>query len=267
MRLATVRTDIQKIYLSDIENASQRNFSSQPKGQSRYIVRPTDAQLLAILEAGAKATLVGSNTSTFNTTGSNATKLNIRTIGSGAYTQVTVRSGAAVTAAQIVSDLNIAFQDAGILATARITGTSVAIDTVAGGPAVDLDLDASSPSTAALQTVLGLSTTAVPGISVATLKAAIYPTAVTANVASATILALGSLTNMSTADKASLVTAVQDAVAPRVVETGLVLRSYSYGVISQLRSATFRPGGARVGLPAGLAVYVLEDDGSTAFTI
>lgn len=267
MRVAIVRTDIQKLYLQDIENSSQRDFSSEPKGQSRYFVHPTDAQLTAVLNRYALATLLGGNAQNYDTTIANGTKLNIRTVGSGAYTQVTVRSGAAVTAAQIAADLNLAFTNARIGATARVAGTAVAIDTTAGGPGVNLDLDASSPSTAALQTVLGLSTTAVPGVTLSALKAAVYPTATTANVASATILALGSLTNLSAAQKTALVDAVQNLVAPRLVETGLVLRSFSYGTIAGLVKTTFRPGGTRSNIPAGVAAYVMTDAGSAPFTL
>ncbi len=268
MRIGIVRTDIAKIFLSDVENSSQRDFSSQPKGQSRYFVHPTDAQLTAVLNRYALATLLGTNTSTFNTTGSNATKLNIRTKTTDSYKQVTVRSGAAVTAAQIVTDLNLAFRNNSIAALARVSGTSVAIDTVLGGPGVNLDLDASSPSTAALQTVLGLSVTAVAGTTVSALKAAIYPSVTTVNVASATIIGVSaSLTNMTAAAQAALVAAVQDIVAPRIVETGPVLLSFYKGVLSKMRNASFRPGGARVNLPAKAACVVLADDGSTVFTL
>lgn len=270
MRIGMVRTDIAHVYLSDVENASQRDFSSQPKGQSLYLVHPTDAQLTAVLNKYALATLLGTNTSTFNTTGGNNTKLNIRTSASAAYQQVTVRSGASVTAAQIVTDLNLAFKSAGIAALARVAGTSVAIDTVLGGPNVNLSLSAGTPSTATLQTVLGLSTVAVPGVTLATLKAAIYPTATTVNVASATVAALGGATgliNLSTAELASLVGAVQALVAPRLVETGPVLRSFAYGILSKLASSGFRPGGIRAGLPAGVACEVLNDDGVTPYVL
>lgn len=267
MRVAIVRTDISKIYLADVENSSQRDFSSQPKGQSRYFVHPTDAQLTAVLNQYALATLLGGNAGPYDTTVSNGTKLNIRTVATGSYVQVTVRSGAAVTAAQIAADLNLAFTNSNIGATARVAGTAVAIDTVAGGPDVDLDLDASLPSAATLQTVLGLSATAVPGVTLAALKAAVYPTGTTVNVASATILALGSLTNLSAAQKTAVVDAVSDLVAPQLVETSLVLRSFSYGDIAGLRSASFQPGGSRSGIPAGVAAAVVADDGSTPFTL
>ncbi len=267
MRVAIVRTDIQKIYLSDIENSSQRDFSSEPKGQSRYFVHPTDAQLTAVLAAAGPVTKVGSNTGPFDTTGGNNTKLNVRTSATGAYVQVAVRSGGAVTADQVASDLNLAFKNAGVQVAARVASNAIVLDTLAGGPNAYLEISASSPSAGTLQTVLGLVITGVTGVSLSTLKAAIYPTATTANVASATILALGTYSNLTTAAKAALVAAIQDLVAPRLVETSLVLRSFSYGVIAGLRNPNFQPGGARAGLKALQAAYVLADDGSTPFVL
>jgi hypothetical protein len=266
MRIGIVRTDIQKIYLSDVENSSQRDFSSQPNGQSRYFSHPADAALVAILNTYALTTLLGTNASTFDTTGSNGTKLNIRTKTTDAYKQVTVRSGATVTAAQIVADLNLAFKNGNIAATARVSGTHVAIDSSVGGPGVSLSLSASSPSTATLQTVLGLSTVAVVGLSLAALKAAVY-TGGSIDVSSATLLALSSFASMSAAEQTALVGAVQVAVAPRLVETGPVLLSFVDGVISQLVKPTFQPGGSRGGLVAGKAAVVLADDGVSIFSL
>ena len=49
MRVAALRSDIKDIYLDDVENSSQRTFSSEPAGQSRYFHLPSDAELTAIL--------------------------------------------------------------------------------------------------------------------------------------------------------------------------------------------------------------------------
>lgn len=51
MRVAALRTDIGRLYIDDVENRSQRNFSSEPVGQSRYLHTPTDAELTKILTA------------------------------------------------------------------------------------------------------------------------------------------------------------------------------------------------------------------------
>lgn len=48
MRVAIIRSDIGHLYLDDVENTSQRNFSSEPVGQSRYFHKPSDAELIAV---------------------------------------------------------------------------------------------------------------------------------------------------------------------------------------------------------------------------
>jgi hypothetical protein len=42
--------------------------------------------------------------------------------------------------------------------------------------------------------------------------------------------------------------------------------SFAQGKLSEMVKTTFQPGGARAGLPAGIAVAVLEDDGVTVYT-
>ena len=64
MRIAIVRSDISKVYLDDVENSSQRNFSSETSGQSRYFHKPTDLQISAVLTAFGVAT---SNTAAVKT--------------------------------------------------------------------------------------------------------------------------------------------------------------------------------------------------------
>lgn len=270
MRIGIVRSDIGKLYLSDVENKSQRNFSSQPKGQSRYFTKPTDAQLATMLATVAFLTKLGSvGAATFNTAGTaNGTKLNIKTASAQPFTQITVSSGAAVPIATIVADLNRGFTNAGLGLRARADATNhVAIDTTAKGPSAYLEISAASPSAGALHTVLGLATAALNGLTVSALKAVVYPTAVTINVSSAAILAIPTFSLMASADQTALVTAIADMVAPRLVETGFALRSFAYGVISKVIGATYQPGGARIGLPIGIGAAIVKDDGSTPFTL
>jgi hypothetical protein len=272
MRVGIVRSDIGKLYLSDVENKSQRNFSSQPKGQSRYLSKPTDAQLATMLGTVAFLTKLGSvGAATFNTAGTaNGTKLNIKTAAAQPFMQVIVTSGAAVPIATIVADLNRGFVNAGLGLHARADATNhVAIDTTTKGPGAYLEISAASPSAGALHTVLGLATAALNGLTVAALKTAVYPTAVTINVSSATILAIPTSTFslMASTDQAALVTAIANIIAPRLVETGFALRSFAYGVISKVASATYQPGGVRIGLPVGIGAAVVADDGSTPFTL
>lgn len=264
------RTDLPKgLYIDDIENSSQRNFSSQPKGQSRYLRRPSDAELSAALTAAATLTVRGSDTAaTVDTSVANGTKLNVRTSAAAAFTQVTVTSNAALAKTAIVTELNAAFSAAGLGLAARISGTNqITIDTTAKGPGAYVEISAASPSAGALHTVVGLAATATSGITLAAWRTAVYPTGSTIDVSSATILALSTFSLLSAGDQADLVEAVADVIAPTFLETSLVLLSFVNGVIGKAAGATFQPGGSRVGLAAGPAIAVLADDGSTPFSV
>lgn len=162
MRVGVVRSDISKVYLNDVENTSQRCFSSEPAGQSRYFHKPSDAELVAI------------------------------------------------------------------------------------------------------ETKYGVTQLLLPVIA---LKAAIYPTPVTIDVSAATIQALPGIAALAPAQKAAITTEIQDLVAPKLVETGPALLSFVYGNLSKLRSASFQPGGLRIGLPAGVGVAILQNDCVTPFVI
>lgn len=276
MRVGIVRSDIGKVYLSDVENRSQRSFSSEPAGQSRNFALPSDAQLLAVLNAKAVLSAKGNNASaTSNTTGGNNV-LRIKANPAAAFSVITVTSNASLSKAQLVADLNTGFQNAGLLLVATLlTGSDankVQIDTVApnSGPGAKLQIDTTangSTLNAALHSGWAASPPNLAGLAVSALKAAVYPSATTINVASATITALSTFTDMQAAAQTALVNAVADAVAPSLVETGPVLLSFAYGVLSKLRSTSFQPGGSRIGLPAGVAVAIVANDGSTPFTL
>lgn len=102
---------------------------------------------------------------------------------------------------------------------------------------------------------------------VTALKTAVYPTSVTINVSQATIIgadaAFGAL---SGPNQAAFAADIAEAVAPYLVETGDAVLSFAAGKMAAMKSATFQPGGARAGLPAGIAIAAVEDDGSTPFT-
>lgn len=264
MRIGMVRTDLRKLYLSDLENSSQRNFSSEPRGQSRYVHRATDAELLSVLNELAYVSIRGSdNNATVDTTA--AGDLIFQLTAGGPLITASITTLAGGTAKTIIrNELNAAFTALGVGVTARISGTNqIQLDTSAKGPNAYIKIDASST----LETVIGLSTTAVVGVPVATLRTTVYPSAVTIAIGSATIVALGSYAIMNTTDQTALVTAIQDVVAPRIVETGQALLSFAYGVLGKLVDPTFQPGGARIGLPAGVAAHIVTDDGTATFSL
>ncbi len=64
------------------------------------------------------------------------------------------------------------------------------------------------------------------------------------------------------------VTALADAIAPQFIETPVALDSFLVGNMADLLSANFNPDTRRIpALADGPAVEVVEDDGSTAFSL
>jgi len=269
MRVGIVRSDIAHMYLQDVENRSQRNFSSQPAGQSRYFHKPTDAELQAVLNTYAFLTIRGSNTAaTVDTTVANGTKFNVRASASASFTQIVVTSSATAAKTQLVSDLNAGFSAAGLPLVARISGTNqITIDTTVAGANAYIEVSATLPSAGAFHTVVGITAAATSPLAVSALKTAVYPSATTINVAAATINALSTFSLLSTTAQTALDNAIADAVAPSLVETGMVLMSFVYGNLSKWASSAFQPGGTRIGLPAGVAAAIVANDGSTPFVV
>lgn len=269
MRLGIVRNDIRKVYLQDVEDTSRRDASLESKGQSRYFRKPTDAELQTVLNSYANLTIRGANNAaTVDTTVANGTKLNIRTSPTAAFTQLTVTSNAALAKPQIVTELNNGFITAGLPLVARLSGTNqITIDTTTKGANAYVEISAASPSTGALHTVVGLAAAATSPLTIAALKTAAYPTGTTIDVSTATLSALSTFSLMLAGAQSSLVTAIADAIAPKLAETGPVLISFTFGTISKLTSASFQPGGSRIGLPAGVAAQALADDGVTPFAL
>jgi hypothetical protein len=274
MRVGLVRTDLNKIYLADLENRSQRCFSSEPPGQSRYLAYPSNSALEAALNTYAFLTVACTdNNATVNTTAP-ANVLSIRTNSTAAYTNITVTSNAALSKTVLVTELNAGFAANGLPLVARLQAgqNRVRIDTTGSnsGPNAYVQLNINATST--LNAVIGAPAGAVSpsfltGLSVANLSSAVYPAPNTINVSSANILGLSTFANLTTTAQNALVDAIADVVAPSIVETGPALLSFVYGNLSKFSSLTFQPGGTRVGLPVGPAVAVLEDDGSTPFSV
>ncbi len=265
MRLATLRSDIGPFFVADIESRSQRCFSSEPPGQTRYFALPSAASFSALLAENAPVTLLGTNAGDFNTA-AGANVLVIKDSATGSNKTITVTAGAAVTAATIVTDLNAGFTTNGLRLVARATsGDEIAIDTTGTNQGESAYIKVDSTST--LETVLGLGTGAITGVDMTSdLLAAIYtgtsPLYTAADLQSATILGESTFSDLSDAGQAALVSAIQDFLAPSLVETGPVLLSYVYGQISKFAATSFQPGGERAGYDAGAAFAVLDDDGA-----
>lgn len=101
-------------------------------------------------------------------------------------------------------------------------------------------------------------------VSVATtLITATVPVGGPLNVASATIKAVAGLGAATDGQ----VTALQDLLAPRFIETDVVLKSYQVGMLADWRSANFNPDPNRLpALSNSAAIAIVQDDGSTAFS-
>src|SRR5574343_813201 len=148
MRVGFVRSDIQRFYLNDVENTSQRCFSSEPKGQSRYFRQATAADLLVPLNAYALLSVRGSiDTAAGVDTTLGANVLKIRVLGTSAFTTILVTEGNPVANTTIRDDLNAAFivNSLPFIASVVVIGVNeyLQIDTVApnSGPMARIELD------------------------------------------------------------------------------------------------------------------------------
>lgn len=274
MRVGIVRSDVGHMFINDVESRSQRCFSSQPAGQTRYLHKPTDAEFATFLSTWGVLTLAGTDANaTVNTVGANI--LRVRASSSLSYVSITVTSGATTSKTQIASDLNVGFTNNSLPFVASVDSSNhLHIDTKGANVGVNahLILDATASST--LNTPVGFPNgTTLNGMSVATLKTAVYPTATTIDVSTATVAALSTFSAQTSTQQAATVSAVADFVAPHLYETGPVLLSFAYGNLSKMRLATFHPGGVKsssstfIGLTAGIAAAVVQDDGVTPYTL
>ena len=271
MRVGIVRSDIGSVYLSDVENRAQRCFSSEPAGQSRYFKKPSDESFLGLLNTYGFIGVKGNATAaTRDTDPGNV--LRIRDRNYGAYTVVTVTSSNTLAIGTLVSELNTAFVNASIRVTASLDGSNHIILQSNGsnvGPDAHIQLDTVGNGSTLNPAIHSGWTAGVnrSGVTVSTLKSTIYPTGTTVNVSSSQIDNITAFLELTSGTLSTLVSHIADLAAPRLVETGPVLLSFTYGILSKLASSSFQPGGSRIGLPAHNGAYLLEDDGSTPFTL
>lgn len=274
MRVGMVRTDLGNgIFVADVESRSLSNLAGNPPGQTRNVRRPTNTEwdrVLALypLPIAATATDMAASvdTSVNNT-------FRIRT-SSSTYTVIVVTAGVATPKTTIAFDLNTGFTAAGLLLLASVVGTNqIRITSTGGntGPLAYFEID-SVANGSTLNTAVGFAAggVLVSGITLAALRTllqtAVYPTAVTINVSTATIIAVSTISLLSGPNQTALVAAIAELVAPTFIETGAVLLSFTDGVISKARSASFRPDGSRAGYATGIAVATVASDGVTPFT-
>ncbi|KKM07710.1 hypothetical protein LCGC14_1731230, partial [marine sediment metagenome] len=240
MRVGIVRTDLGRgIYLADVESAVQRNFSSEPPGQSRNIRRPTLIELEAPFVAyPLPVNLTGSDTNALVDTSSNDT-LRIRVAASDAFTVIAVTSGVSTAKTDIRDDLNTAFASNSLPFLAKIVGTNQIRIYSTGtntGESARLENDTFANGST-LNTPLGFtdgSVNTVPShaANVTALLAVVYPTSVTIDVSTASLVAFETVVDLSSDDQTAIIAAIADLVAPQLVETGLVELSFVQGILS-----------------------------------
>lgn len=273
MRIGVIRDDLGRgILLADLSSKTHRTFSHSPDGQQQTIGKPSDAEIASLLLQIPEA-IKGSNTDATVDTSSNDTLRIKHNVGS--FRDITVTAGAATPKTTIAADLNADFTASNIPLVAKVETTNeLIIQSTIGGTSIEIDsvANGSTLSTAVGFTVGGES--AVPP-TVSDFKSTFYPTSTTIDVSSTTIEGFGTISSILFADQLAPILLIQETVAPFFVETGEVLLSYQAGVISKLRSASFRPGlqtnAPSLGttftpnLPAGAAIVVLQNDGVTPF--
>lgn len=277
MRIGVIRGDLPgPIRLTDLETVSQYNPSTEPRGQERYIGRPTTTEVEAALASsttGAGATIEGSDISgnfPITITGSND-DLKVRLTASGAFTTVLVAQAAYANITTFLAAINAALVGTGITARQGTgSGQRVAIESNTRGVNSVIGIDSTGNGSVA-NTPLGFGASAIQRTmpSAATFITATNPVNGTLNVSTATINAVGSATNSNALtlipSGRGTVTAIAEAIAPRIIETAVAIDSWLVGEISEYRSASYNPDSRR-GLPNGAAISIVQDDGSTPFT-
>jgi hypothetical protein len=264
MRVAIIRGDLPgPVFLADLETTSQRDFPVEPPGQTRYISRPTSANVEAMLAASIPATLASTGDITFPGLVINAGNqtLKVRKAATDPYTTVAVPAatyndiGTLVTAintvlptdfrAVAVSTLRLGLQTSN-----KGTGARIQIDSAGGG---------STFNTPAVLAGAGANFTVPAG---ATIIAATVPIGgVGMDVSVATIRTL-----VGTGLTAAQVAIVQEALAPQFVETDVAIKCFQVGYLADLLSANFTPDPNRIPpIATGAAVKVVQDDGTTPF--
>ncbi len=275
MRIGVIRGDLPgPIHLRDLETVSQFDPAIEPRGQELYISRPTTAEIeraLANPTTGAGAVIEGSDlTANFPITinGTND-DLRLKTSAGAAFTTVLVAQAAYANIAALVAAVNTAVAPLGITARQGTgSGQRLALESNTKGVTSYIEVDTTGNGSV-FNTPGGLTAGARTMASASAIITAANPVNGTLNVSATTLNGVGTGTNTNALglipSSRGTVTAVADAIAPRITETSIAVDSWLVGMISKYRNAAFNPDSRR-GLPNGAAIAVVQDDGSTTFT-
>lgn len=142
MRVGLIRQDLSRVYLDDVENTAQRNFSSEAPGQSRYFEFPSNTTLTSVLNQYAILSNPG-NSATFPLTLTGANNTLTAIVKSGGPTITMTIATGSYSAAALAVAINAAFAANGLAQslTAYVQGSTnlhsgqIQVDTVAPGSA------------------------------------------------------------------------------------------------------------------------------------
>lgn len=277
MRLGVIRGDLPgPLFIADLEPVSRYNPSVEPRGQERYVGRPTTAEVEDALAgaSGAGAVLAGSDISgTFPLTiNAGNEDLKVKTSSAAAFTTVTIANAAYAALADLVTAVNAALVGTGITCRENVAGNGIALESDSYGVGSYIENDSVAGGSTS-NTDLGLADGAARDMpSASDFITDCLPVGGPLDVSTSTVNAVGAGTNANAlnlipSDRGT-VDALADALAPQFIETPVALDSFLVGNMADLLSANFNPDTRRVpALVNGPAVEVVEDDGSTPFSL
>jgi hypothetical protein len=275
MRVGIIRGDLPgAVFLGDLEAVSRYNPPTEPRGQERYINRPTVAKVEAVLAdpvVGAGAVIQGSDivgSLPITIDGTNDT-LRLKTSAAASFTVMVIGHAVYTTLAALLAAINVALGHSGIVAFQGTgSGSRVALEGPHGAASY-IELDTVGHGSTA-NTILGLTNGIRTMVPATTIITSCNPILGTLDVSTATLNGLGATT---AALALSLIpaargtdTAIADVIAPRFAETTVAVDSFLIGDMSELLNANFNPDTRRFpALTPGPAISVVQDDGVTPF--
>jgi hypothetical protein len=279
MRLGVIRGDLPgPIFLSDLEPVSRYNPAIDPRGQERYVSRPSVTAIEAALAdatTGAGAVLNGGDISGAFPLVINVGNqdLKVRTAAAPtAFTTVAIANAAYATLATLVAAVNAALAGTGVTARTNVAGNGIALESNTKGVSSYLENDNVVGGSTA-NTPLSLTDGSVRTMPAATaFITACLPVGGPLDVSTATVNGVGAGTSANALSlipaSRGTVTAVADAIAPQFIETPVAMDSFLVGNMADLLSANFNPDTRRQpAIVNGPAIEVVEDDGSTPFAL
>jgi hypothetical protein len=273
MRIGVIRGDLPgPLYITDLEVVSQQDPAIEPKGQEGYYGRPNPTRIEAALASpstGAGASVVGTAITFPLTINAGNQTLRVKTSAAGSFTALTVATGSYATIAALVIAVNAALTGSGVVAEAGNTTNTLVLESATRGVTSYLAIDsvangstfngAANFGSAAVTATMPVGTDFI---------AACLPVGGPLDARTATINGVGASTAANALARIpaarGTTAAVQNLIAPRVIETPVALQSYQVGEIAKARGATFNPDPNR--LPSGAAIVVVADDGNSAFS-